>query len=93
MSADTVQVKAMVDRETKERAAELFEHLGFSLSTAISMFLHQSVIEGGVPFQNNDPFYSDSNKAALDRALEQEARGEVAARTTARDFDGLIESL
>ena len=90
---DTVPVKAMVDRATKEQAASLYAGLGMSLSSAISIFLHQSVINGGLPFTPHDPFYSTPNQSALRAALREEAAGEVAASATASDFDSLIESL
>ena len=50
-----VQVKAMVDEDVKQRAAELYEGIGMSLSTAISVFLKQSVAEGRMPFTPGYP--------------------------------------
>ena len=89
----TVPVKAMVDRETKAQAAALYASLGMNLSGAINMFLHQSVLDGGLPFTPHDPFYSPSNMNALHQALKEEKTGKVAARATADEFDDLIESL
>ena len=37
--------------EVKQEASELFESLGITLSDAINLFLHQSLIEGGFPFE------------------------------------------
>ena len=34
----------------KKEAQELFEKLGLNLSTAVNIFLHQSVREQGIPF-------------------------------------------
>lgn len=39
----------------KEEAAELFAGFGLSLSEAITLFLHQSIIEGGLPFTVKRP--------------------------------------
>ena len=89
----TVPVKAMVDRETKAQASALYAKLGLNLSSAINMFLHQSILDGGLPFTPRDPFYSASNMDALRIALEEEKSGKVAARATADEFDDLIESL
>jgi len=36
--------------EVKQEASELFESLGITLSDAINLFLHQSIREGGLPF-------------------------------------------
>ena len=35
----------------KQEAIELFESLGITLSDAINLFLHQSIQEGGLPFE------------------------------------------
>lgn len=64
-----------------------------SLSTAINVFLHQSVAVGGMPFTHGDPFYSATNIAALSEGLEQEARHEVGASCTAEGFDEMLASL
>ena len=37
--------------EIKQEASELFESLGITLSDAINLFLHQSLSEGGLPFE------------------------------------------
>ncbi|MBW3093716.1 type II toxin-antitoxin system RelB/DinJ family antitoxin [Bifidobacterium sp. 82T10] len=42
---------ANVDDDVKARAAELYESMGMSLSTAVNMFLRQSLAENGVPFK------------------------------------------
>ena len=38
------------DDETKEQAAKLFRDLGLDMSTAINMFLKQSIASNGIPF-------------------------------------------
>ena len=37
--------------EVKDKSAELFESMGITLSDAINLFLHQSLREGGIPFE------------------------------------------
>lgn len=48
---DTTMITLRIDRDTKERADELFRYLGLNTSTAIKMFLAQSVHEWRMPFQ------------------------------------------
>lgn len=86
-------VKSATDEETKRWATELYARLGMSLSTAINVFLRQSIAVGGMPFTPCDPFYNTPNMAALAEGLEQEARGEVAASCTADGFEELMASL
>lgn len=39
-----------IDPEVKERANEVFEELGLSLSAAVNVFLKAVIREGGMPF-------------------------------------------
>ena len=48
---NTVAMNVRVDKELKEQATELYNDLGISLSSAINMFLRQSVRENGLPFK------------------------------------------
>lgn len=46
--------------ETKKEAAELFDSLGITLSDAINMFLQQSLIVGGLPFEVKQPNFNEN---------------------------------
>lgn len=46
-------VNVRVNSQLKQDASRLFEELGLNLSTAINIFLKQSVISGGLPFRVN----------------------------------------
>lgn len=48
---NTVAMNVRVDKNLKEQATELYNDLGLSLSSAINMFLRQSVRENGLPFK------------------------------------------
>lgn len=68
------QVNIRMDDELKNRADELFEELGINMSTAVTMFVRQSVREGGIPFEittNVDPFYSEANQAEIRRRVKK----------------------
>lgn len=41
---------ANVDDDVKARAAALYDSMGMSLSTAVNMFLRQSLVDNGLPF-------------------------------------------
>lgn len=40
-----------IDGELKEKAKETFDALGMDITTAVTIFLKQSVREGALPFQ------------------------------------------
>lgn len=44
-------IAVRVDEELKKEATELFNSLGFDMSTAVKMFLIQSVNTGSIPFE------------------------------------------
>lgn len=66
-----VIISAEVDLTDKQRAMELFDDLGLNLSTAINIFIKKSIVEGSLPFEIEDPFYSEANQAELNRRFKK----------------------
>ena len=52
--AKKVNTNISLDPNLKKEAVELFASFGLDLSTAIGMFLSQSVREGKIPFEIRD---------------------------------------
>lgn len=50
MERNDVQVTVRVNKDIKERAEQLFDSIGLSMSAAINVFLRKSLDENGVPF-------------------------------------------
>ncbi len=48
---ESTNINIRTDRELKENCEKLFESLGLNMSTAINMFLRQSLYVGGLPFE------------------------------------------
>lgn len=62
------QINIRIDDQLKEKAEVLFSELGMTMSTAINIFIRQSVRIGGLPFEvttQTDPFFSQANMRAL----------------------------
>lgn len=55
MIASKVRTNVYLDSDMKAKAKEIFKHYGVSLSDAINMFLTQSVMERGLPFEMKIP--------------------------------------
>ena len=51
----SVSTNIKIDPQLKQEAQELFESFGLSLSSAINMFLRQSVREQAIPFRIGNP--------------------------------------
>jgi len=62
-----------IDADTKQKAEELFNDIGFTMSAAVNVFLKQAIAHNGMPFRvvRVDPFYSEANQRALRRSIEQ----------------------
>jgi len=49
--ADTTNLSIRIDRELKEEADQVFNALGMSLTTAITVFVRQAVRQKKIPFE------------------------------------------
>ena len=74
-------IRSRIDSSIKLEAQALLERLGLTMSDAIRLFLHQVVIEKGLPFQvkltkeqavEHDRWFRDQVKAALAEADKPE---------------------
>ena len=49
--AKTANINVRIDPETKASAEQLFSSFGITVTDAINIFLHKSLMEGGLPFE------------------------------------------
>ena len=61
----TANINIWIDPETKNSAEELFAGFGITLADAVNIFLHMSVIEGGMPFEIKQPHFSAESREIL----------------------------
>ena len=62
------QISFRMDDDLKVSAEETFKSMGMTMSTAINIFVVQTVRNGQFPFViKADPFYSESNMSVLRR--------------------------
>lgn len=62
------QISFRMDDDLKMFAEDTFKSMGMTMSSAITIFVTQTVREGKFPFViKADPFYSPSNMTALRR--------------------------
>lgn len=65
---ETVSTNIKIDRELKQESQALFESFGLSLSTAVNMFLRQSVREQAIPFRIGNPIPNAETVKAIEDA-------------------------
>jgi len=75
-----------VDPETKAGAEELFATFGITVDEAVNMFLHQSLLTGGLPFSLQQPRYNEETEAAI-----REARDIAAGRIQTKTYKSVAE--
>lgn len=64
----TATINMRVDPVVKANAESIFSSFGITLTEAINIFLHKSVIEGGLPFDVRQPRYNAATEAAMAEA-------------------------
>lgn len=79
--AKTANINIRIDPETKLNAEKLFSSFGITLTDAINIFLHKSVMEGGLPFEMKQPRYNIETEAAI-----EETRAIMAGKIPARQY-------
>jgi DNA-damage-inducible protein J len=81
MVAQKIRTNVYLDLEMKEQAKQIFKKYGVSLSDAINMFLTQSVMERGLPFEMKIP-----NDETI-QAIEDARNGVNADTITLEDLE------
>lgn len=68
MATKTANFNMRIDANQKKEAEKLYSKLGLKLSQAVNMFISQSLLVGGLPFNLRVPSYSAETEAAMREA-------------------------
>jgi DNA-damage-inducible protein J len=63
--AKTASLNIRIDPATKKGAEELYSAFGITVTDAVNMFLRQSLMVGGLPFDLRRPRYNAETEAAM----------------------------
>ena len=85
MSANTTNISIRMDSDVKAEADALFNELGMSLTTAINIFVRESLREGGIPFAVK---IDNPNKETIAAMLEAK---KIAKDTSVKGYNDLDE--
>ena len=86
--AKTANLNIRVDPEIKSSAEALFSSFGLTVSDAVNIFLHQSLLEGGRPFAVKQPRYNAETEAAM-----AEARAIAEGKIPAKRYNSVREMM
>lgn len=78
----TATINMRVSPQVKSDAESIFASLGMTLTEAINIFLHKSVMEGGLPFDVRQPRYNAETEAAI-----REARDIMSGKKQVESYD------
>lgn len=82
-----MKVNFRIEKEVKEQADKLFQDLGLNMTSALNLFIRQSIREQGIPFKID--LGGTPNKMTLD-AIEEVEKGELETFDT---VDSLMKDL
>ncbi|WP_248628361.1 type II toxin-antitoxin system RelB/DinJ family antitoxin [uncultured Enterococcus sp.] len=82
----TANINIRIEPEVKKEAEELFGSFGISVTDAINIFLHTSLMQGGFPFVIKQPKYNKETEEAM-----QEARDILAGKIQAKTYHSVEE--
>ena len=84
----TANINLRIEPDIKAQADAVFSSLGISVTDAINVFLHASIMEGGFPFQPKQPRYNRETVMAM-----QEARDIMAGKVEVKRYSSLNDIL
>ena len=84
--AKTANINLRIEPSVKAEAEAVFSSLGISVTDAINVFLHASIMEGGFPFQPKKPRYNHETIMAM-----QEAKDIMDGKVDAKRYSSLSE--
>lgn len=86
--AKTASINVRVTKDVKAQAEELFDSFGITLSEAINMFLHKSLMVEGLPFDLKQPKYNKETIAAF-----KEAEDILSGKIPAKRYNSVSEMM
>ena len=86
--AKTANLNIRMDPKIKTEAEALFSTFGMTVSDAVNIFLHQALLEGGLPFAVKQPRYNAETEAAM-----AEARAILDGRIPAKRYDSVQDMM
>lgn len=82
--AKTANLNIRIDPAKKEAAEKLFSNFGITITDAVNMFLHQSLLIGGLPFSVKLPVPNATTLAAM-KAIEDMVDGKTPSSSQSVD--------
>ena len=63
---ESTNLNIRTDKSVKAAAEKIFEELGLNMTTAVNIFLRQTIRENGIPFELRLPTPNETTAAAIE---------------------------
>jgi DNA-damage-inducible protein J len=73
----STKVTVRMDKDVKIQLENVLNNIGMNLSTGINVLARATIRHGGIPFELNDPFYSEANMKALRESIGDADAGKL----------------
>ena len=80
MAGQTINLSIRMNKELKEQAESLFSELGMNMTTAMNVFVRQSVRQGKIPFEITLSRPNEETLAAI-REIDSMRKGNIPKKT------------
>ncbi len=84
--AKTANLNIRIEPEVKSNVEALFSNFGITISDAVNIFLYQSLLVGGLPFEVKQPRYNAETEKAM-----QETRDIIAGKIKTKTYSSVEE--
>jgi len=88
--AKTASLNIRIDPETKANAEKLYSEFGITITDAVNMFLRQSLIVSGLPFELKLPRYNAETEAAIKECEEMLESGNFKRYSSTKEMHDAI---
>lgn len=84
----TANINLRIEPAVKAKVEAVYSNLGLSVTDALNVFIHASIMEGGFPFRPRRRDYNEETRRAI-----SEARKIMAGEIKAKRYKNLAEVL
>lgn len=87
----TTNLNIRTDKEVKEAAEQIFNELGLSMTTAVNIFLRQTIRSNGIPFDLKLNTPNDVTMAAVEEGRKIARNPEIRGCTSIKELRAALE--
>lgn len=88
----TTPTQIRIDADIKAQATALFSNLGLDMSGAVTLFLYQCVLRGGLPFSVEMPKYSQATLNAMAEAKRISRDSDIKGYDSMEELKAALEA-